>query len=83
MSHRPPLSFVAASTPEPTKQNADSDEEEDYMSMIIEEPKTHGETLTQKKLRKQREVRYMKHAPVALSALPIPSCPPAYPRVFT
>lgn len=31
------------------------DEEEDYMSMVIEEPK-QKETFTQRKLRKQREV---------------------------
>uniref|UniRef100_A0A093V0X5 G patch domain-containing protein 11 n=1 Tax=Talaromyces marneffei PM1 TaxID=1077442 RepID=A0A093V0X5_TALMA len=37
-------------------QNNDDDEEEDYMSMIIQEPPTQQrETLTQRKLRKQRE----------------------------
>lgn len=34
-----------------------SDEEEDYMSMIIEEP-TQKETFTQRKRREQREVSF-------------------------
>jgi hypothetical protein len=40
------------------QHNDDGDEEEeDYMSMIIQEPATQQrETLTQRKLRKQREV---------------------------
>ncbi|KAL1960795.1 hypothetical protein VTO42DRAFT_6625 [Malbranchea cinnamomea] len=58
MPLRPSATFRAASsTPEPLgqKQNDANDEEEDYMSMVIEEPKTQRETLTQRKLRKQRE----------------------------
>lgn len=40
------------------KSPENGDEEEDYMSMIIQEPATQQrETLTQRKLRKQREVR--------------------------
>lgn len=42
----------------PSHKTADNDDEEDdYMSMIIQEPATQQrETLTQRKLRKQREV---------------------------
>ena len=39
-----------------------ADEEEDYMSMVIEEPK-QKETFTQKKLRQQREVRLLHPIP--------------------
>lgn len=49
-----------------------SDEEEDYMSMVIEEPK-QKETFTQKKLRQQREVRLLH---------PITSLHPPYPIYF-
>lgn len=38
-------------------KDGEEEEEDDYMSMAIVEPsKTGGETLTQKRLRKQREV---------------------------
>jgi hypothetical protein len=36
--------------------HATDDADDDYMSMIIEEPTQQRETLTQRKLRKQREV---------------------------
>lgn len=39
-----------------SKKENSQDEEEDYMSMIIEEP-PQRETFAQRKLRKQREVR--------------------------
>lgn len=42
------------------------DEEEDYMSMVIEEPK-QKETFTQKKLRQQREVgRHTPYTPLPI-----------------
>ena len=57
MPRRAPPAFVAATQDRNTaKQNEVEDEEDDYMSMVIEEPKAQRETLTQKKLRKQREV---------------------------
>lgn len=37
----------------------DEDEEEDYMSMVIEEP-TQKETFTQRKRREQREVQALE-----------------------
>jgi hypothetical protein len=44
------------------------DEEEDYMSMIIQEPATQQrETLTQRKLRKQREVSAPPLPPSSIS----------------
>ena len=42
-------------TPAIMSRNHPADDEEDYMSMVIEEPQ-QKETFTQRKLRKQREV---------------------------
>lgn len=42
-----------------------SDEEEDYMSMVIEEP-AQKESFTQRKRREQREVRYPSLFPYPL-----------------
>jgi hypothetical protein len=49
---------IFSGTMPPNHRTSDNDdEEEDYMSMIIQEPPTQQrETLTQRKLRKQREV---------------------------
>jgi hypothetical protein len=41
-----------------SQQKAGKDEEDDYMAMVIEEPKNRRETYAQKKMRLQREVRY-------------------------
>lgn len=41
-----------------------SDEEEDYMSMVIEEP-AQKESFTQRKRREQREVRYAFPLPLS------------------
>jgi hypothetical protein len=43
--------------PHPHPANGGEEEEDDYMSMVIEEPQ-QKETFAQKKLRKQREVRF-------------------------
>jgi hypothetical protein len=42
-------------TPAPEKGHTVEDDEDDYMSMVIEEPQGK-ETFAQRKLRKQREV---------------------------
>lgn len=61
MSRQAPPAFVAAMQDHNNaRQNKVDDEEDDYMSMVIEEPKAQRETLTQRKLRKQREVRSTK-----------------------
>lgn len=57
MPRRAPPAFVAATQDRnDVKPNEVEDQEDDYMSMVIEEPKAQRETLTQRKLRKQREV---------------------------
>jgi hypothetical protein len=43
--------------PHPHPANGAEEEEDDYMCMVIEEPQ-QKETFAQKKLRKQREVRF-------------------------
>lgn len=56
------LSFFSFLFPSTTTQHTmppDEDEEEDYMSMVIEEP-TQKETFTQRKRREQREVQALE-----------------------
>lgn len=54
-----------------------ADEEEDYMSMVIEEPK-QKETFTQKKLRQQREVRLT----TPYTSLHLPTYTPNYIHIY-
>ena len=52
----------------PNHENAPDEEEDDYMSMIIEEPK-QKETFSQKKRREQREVSFPLFSPLFFSPL--------------
>jgi hypothetical protein len=55
----------------PNHGDTDEGDEDDYMSMVIEEP-THKETFTQRKRREQREVSTSSPLPSPVSPPPLP-----------